>query len=70
MTVAEPLNDVDPFVEELRKRGMISPFVPGTVVTGPSLVVDKHGCAWWVRPEAMVMIRATANHIKVDTRDG
>lgn len=45
-------------LEYLRKNNLISPFVPGTVVAGPSLVIDKNGCAWWVRPVEMLILRA------------
>lgn len=48
----------DRSLDEARKRGLITPFLPGTVISENSLVVDKHGVAWWVRPDSMTIIQA------------
>ena len=35
-------------------------FHPGLIVTDISMVVDKHGVAWWVNPCGRQILKATA----------
>jgi hypothetical protein len=70
MADAEPNGADDPIVIDLLKRNLVSPFLPGTVVSSPSLVIDKYGCAWWVRPDPMVMIRVECKRDMRTSTDG
>ena len=36
----------------------IPKFLPGAYTAGDSLIVDSEGVAWWVRPGAMIMMKA------------
>ena len=53
------------YVEEARKRNLITPFVPGTAVSSNSFVVDKYGVGWWIRPDTMFIVQAVPANYKL-----
>ena len=59
----------DPGLRQAQERGMVTPFMPGTIVTSNALLIDKVGIAWWVRPDSMMIFRARAPVVLEEVAD-
>lgn len=56
--IDDPQVDHPKLLDHAKNRGLVTPFLPGSIITNDAFVVDMYGIGWWIRPREMTVIQA------------